>query len=53
MEKNLNKAVSEVVSSITECDEFKECIRLKEKMNKNSEIKELVDDIKKLQKKYG
>lgn len=52
MEKKLSKAVQEVVSSITESDEFKECIRLKEKMGENSEIKELVDTIKKLQKKY-
>ncbi|MBQ2909982.1 MAG: YlbF family regulator [Bacilli bacterium] len=52
MEKKLSKAVSEVVSSITESPEFKECIRLKEKMEESSEIKELVDAIKKLQKKY-
>lgn len=52
MEKKLSKAVSEVVSSITESSEFKECIRLKEKMEESSEIKELVDAIKKLQKKY-
>lgn len=52
MEKKLSKAVLDVVSSITESDEFKECIRLKEKMNESSEIKELVDSIKKLQKKF-
>lgn len=52
MEKKLSKAVSEVVASITESNEFKECIRLKEKMNESSEIKELVDSIKKLQKKF-
>lgn len=52
MEKKLSKAVNDVVSSITESDEFKECIRLKEKMEENSEIKELVETIKKLQKKY-
>lgn len=52
MEKKLSKAVSEVVSSITESPEFKECISLKEKMEESSEIKELVDAIKKLQKKY-
>lgn len=48
----MSKAVSEVVSAITDSPEFKECIRLKEKMDKNSEIKELVETVKKLQKKY-
>ena len=52
MEKKLSKAVSEVVSAITDSVEFKECIRLKEKMDQNSEIKELVETVKKLQKKY-
>ena len=52
MEKKLSKAISEVVTSITDSEEFKECIRLKELMDKSSEIKELVNDIKVLQKKY-
>ena len=52
MEKKLSKAVSDVVLCITESQEFKECIRLKEKMDKNEEIKELVQSIKNLQKKY-
>ena len=52
MEKKLSKAVSDVVTSITESNEFKECIRLKEKMEESSEIKELVESIKNLQKKY-
>lgn len=52
MEKKLSKVINEVVSAITDSDEFKECIRLKNKMEENSEIKELVDAIKKLQKKY-
>ena len=52
MEKKLSKAVNDVVSAITDSEEFKECIRLKEKMEENSDIKELVDTIKKLQKKY-
>lgn len=50
MEKKLDKAVGDIVSSITESLEFKECIRLKEKMDKSSEIKELVAEVKKLQK---
>ena len=52
MEKKLSNAVNEVVNAITDSLEFKECIRLKEKMEENSEIKELVASIKKLQKKY-
>lgn len=52
MEKKLNKSVNDIVCSITGSQEFKECIRLKEKMNDNSEIKELVESIKKLQKEY-
>ena len=52
MEKKLSKAINEVVSVITESDEFKECIELKKRMDENSDIKELVDTIKKLQKKY-
>ena len=52
MEKKLSKAINEVVSVITESDEFKECIELKMKMEENGEIKELVQAIKILQKKY-
>ena len=52
MEKKLSKAVSDVVAAITESVEFKECIRLKSKMEASCDIMELVDDIKKLQKKY-
>lgn len=52
MEKKLNDAVDDVVTLITECEEFKECIRLKEKLEENSEIKELISTIKCLQKKY-
>ncbi|MDO5393551.1 MAG: YlbF family regulator [Mycoplasmatota bacterium] len=50
MEKKLGSAVGEIVSSITGSEEFKECIRLKEKMDKSDEIKELVAKVKKLQK---
>ena len=51
MEKKLSKAVNEIVTEITDSEEFKECIRLKEKMEESSEIKELVNTIKKLQQK--
>ena len=52
MEKNVNKALDDIVLCITDSFEFKECIRLKEKMNSNFEIKNLVEEIKKLQKQY-
>lgn len=52
MEKNLNKSVNDIVCSIIGSLEFKECIRLKEKMDNNTDIKELVESIKKLQKEY-
>lgn len=52
MEKKLSKAISEVVSSITDSEEFKECIKIKEKMSQNSDIKELIETITVLQKKY-
>ena len=52
MEKKLNKALDAVILSITESDDFIDCIRIKEKMDNNNEIKELVDLIKVLQKKY-
>lgn len=52
MEKKLSKALDEVICSITESKEFKECIELKNKMDENKKIKELVENVKKLQKKY-
>ena len=50
MEKKLNRAVSDIVSSIVDCDAFKECVRLKDKMSESPEIKELVAEVKRLQK---
>lgn len=52
MEKKLDNALNELILSITENDDFKDCIRMKEKMSSNEEIKKLIDSIKKLQKKY-
>lgn len=50
MEKKLDRVVEDIVTSITDSKEFKECLRLKEKMNDSQEIKELVEKVKKLQK---
>ena len=44
--------MDEVIKYITESNDYKECMRLKALMEKNSEIKELVEKIKELQKKY-
>ena len=52
MVKQLNKALEEVITCITDSNDYKECIRLKSLMDKNNEIKELVEKIKELQKKY-
>lgn len=48
----MNKALEDVITCITESDDYKECIRLKSLMDNNSEVKELVSKIKDIQKKY-
>lgn len=48
----MNNALEEVITCITDSFDYKECIRLKSLMDNNSEIKELVEKIKELQKKY-
>lgn len=50
MEKNVDRAVEDIVTSITGSKEFQDCLRLKEKMNDSQEVKELVEKVKKLQK---
>ena len=50
MVKQLNKALEEVITCITDSNDYKECIRLKSLMDNNSEIKELVEKIKELPK---
>ena len=50
--ENVYKALDEVICSIVSSKEYKECISLKEKMKENQEIMTLIEDVKKLQKKY-
>lgn len=50
--EELNNSLDIVVELIKNSDEYKKCISLREKMRKNSEIVELVEEIKKLQKEY-
>lgn len=52
MEKKLSNSVDEVIACITESDEYKKCIELKEKMQTNKELMQLIDDVKNTQKKY-
>ena len=46
------KALDEVVTYICNSKEYQNCISLKKQMDENDEVKELVDKIKKYQKKY-
>ena len=52
MESFVNKKLDEVINCIINSDDYKSCVQLKEKMSTNKEICELVEKIKKLQKKY-
>lgn len=51
MEKLLNK-IDNIIFCIKDSFEYKKCIELQEKMNHNSEITDLVNQIKMLQKRY-
>lgn len=46
--EELNKVIDYIINS----NSYKKCMELREKMSKNSEIMNLIDDIKSLQKKY-
>lgn len=53
--ENLNKldeSLDELISFVKESSEYKMCLELKEKMNKNQELTKLINEIKCLQKKY-
>ena len=52
MEKLLNNKLEDVIDCIKESSEYKKCLELQNKMNDNDEIKELINNIKVLQKKY-
>jgi len=51
MEK-LDKALNDVVLEIKNSKEYKKCLEIKEKMDENEEIVNLVKQVKLLQKKY-
>ena len=50
--EELYKALDEVINSITESDEYKTCIELKDRMSKNINITDKINKIKKIQKEY-
>ena len=52
MVNQLDKALDEVINCIIESDDYKKCEEIKKQMICNTELMELIDKIKKLQKKY-
>ena len=50
--ENLFKALDDVINTIKNSSEYKLCISLKKEMDSNDEIKELINKVKELQKKY-
>ena len=50
--EELDKSLEEVVLCIKNSKDYKECIKLKEKMKSNEELIKMIEDIKLLQKKY-
>ncbi len=50
--ENVYKAIDEVIDTIINSNEYKTCISLKEKMSTNTEVMNLIENIKKMQKKY-
>jgi cell fate (sporulation/competence/biofilm development) regulator YmcA (YheA/YmcA/DUF963 family) len=50
--EEFDKVLEEVISYIQNSKEYQTCISLKEQMKDNEELIELIDQIKKLQKKY-
>ncbi len=51
MEK-LDKALEDVILEIKNSNDYLKCIELKKKMDNNKELTDLVEKVKKLQKKY-
>ena len=51
MEK-LYKSLDEVITCIKESPEYKDCLKIKEQMDSNEELVDLINKVKELQKKY-
>ena len=52
MVKWLNRALDEVISVITSSRDYRICIELQEKMEKNQNLMNLIDKLKDIQKRY-
>ena len=50
--ENVYNALEEVITTIKNTKEYQNCLSMKEKMNTNEEIRNLIEEIKKVQKKY-
>lgn len=50
--ENVNKALDELIASVKESSDYKKCLSIKKRMSENSELMELIANIKVLQKKY-
>ena len=48
----MNKALEDVIKCITMSDEYRKCIELKDKMSKNEELINLIEQVKNKQKEY-
>ena len=46
------KSLDKIVNNIINSPEYKKCLQLQDKMNDNLELKELINKVKELQKKY-
>ncbi len=49
---NVSKSLEELIAYIQSTKEYQDCIQIREKMDSNQEIKSLIEEIKKTQKKY-
>lgn len=52
LNKEAKENLNQIIHFITNKKEYQNCLKIKEKMNKSKKVKDLVDEIKKLQKKY-
>lgn len=49
--ENVYKQLDRVINTIKDSDDYKKCIEIKNKMNNNTELVEMIERVKKLQKK--
>ena len=50
--ENVNRKLDDLIDYIKNTRDYKMCIKLRKQMDENKELKDLISDIKKLQKKY-